>query len=239
MSSTAPTVPSGSETPVTPSRLLSGGLAALFGLLLLSLVARAVFTFWEPPFDGVIRYDEIRPLGGAFWPMNLYLGGPAYLLSFATTAVFVVLLARGGTAVLNLVAAALIALGGTVFALVITAQVLPFAYAADPEVLPEAEGRALFDVLNTHVDWLEPAILGGMGVVALGVLLTFATGWIGRALPRWFVVAGVAYVVVLFAVPPGVLPRPLELVLYLVELSLLAGIGWFGFRSARRRVAPR
>lgn len=237
MSPTATTVPIGYEPSAVPARFWSGGLAALYGLLLGSLAARAVFTFWEPPFDGVIRYDEIRALGGAYWPMNLYLGGPAYLLSFVTTAVFVVLLARGRTAVLNLVAAALVGIGGTVFALVITAEVLPFAYAADPSVLPEAEGRALFDVLNAHLDWLVPAILASMAVVALGVLLTFAAGWISRALPRWFVAAGVAYTVVLFAVPPGVLARPVELVLYLVELALFAGIGWFGLQAARSRVA--
>lgn len=231
MSSTAPTLPTGSET---STRTWGGKLHALYGLLLLSLVARAVFTFWEPPFNGVIRYDEVRALGDAYWPMNLYVGGPAYLVSFVTTATFVVLLTRGRAAVLNLVAAALIGLGGTVFALAITAEVLPFAYAADPEVLPEAEGRALFDVLNRHLDWLVPAIVGGMLAVSVGVLLTFATGWLNRTLPRWFAAVGAAYLVLLFVVPPGVLPRPVELGLYLVELALLAGLGSFGLRAARR-----
>lgn len=231
---TAPPAPTGLATSATRDHPWRTALPALYGLLLLSLVARAIFTAWEPPSDGVLRYDEIRAVGEAYWPMNLYVGGPGYLVTFVAAAVFLVLLGRGRTVVLNLVAAGLVGLGGTVFALVITAEALPFAYAADPTVLSEAEGRALFDVLNAHFDWLTPAIVGGMAVVAAGVLLALATGWFTRALPRWFAVSGVVYVVVLFAVPPGVLPRPVELTLYVVELGMWAGLGWFGLRSARR-----
>lgn len=239
MSPTAPITSTGTAAhdPAAPTGLWSRTVTALYVVLLLSLTARLVFTAWEPPFDGVIRYDEIRPLGGAYWPMNLYFGGPAYLVSFVTTAVFVVLLARGRAGALNLVAAALIALGGTVFSLVITAEVLPFTYAADPQVLPEAEGRALFDTLNRPVDWLEPAILGGMAAVAAGVLLTLVAGWASRTLPRWLAAVGVTYLVVLIVLPPGLLPRPAELGLYLVELALLATLGWFGLRAAQCRLA--
>ncbi|MGA4991449.1 hypothetical protein [Nonomuraea bangladeshensis] len=87
-------------------------LVGLFALLLISLVARSCFALWEPPFDGTVRYDGIRPLGGAYWPMNLYLGGPAYAVSWVATAIFLVLLARGRSGVLNLLGALLSASAG-------------------------------------------------------------------------------------------------------------------------------
>lgn len=207
-------------------------LVALYAILLTALVGRVVFTAWEPPFDGTIRYDEIRPIVDAYWPMNLYLGGPAYLVGFVATAVFVVFLARGRTAVVTLVGAALVGLGGTVFALVITAETLPFAYAADPAVLPEAEGRALFDVLNAHLGLLLPALVGGMAAVAFGVLLVLVAAGISRALPRWFVVVGLVYLVLFVVLPPDP-PRPVAMAMYLVEVAFLAGLGWFGRRAAR------
>jgi hypothetical protein len=45
-----------------------------------------------------------------------------------------------------------------------------------------------------------------MLAVSVGVLLTFATGWLDRTLPRWFAAVGAAYLVLLFVVPPGVPP---------------------------------
>jgi hypothetical protein len=74
---------------LSPSRPAPRGLAAvtvLFGVLAAAVLGRFVFSMWEPPFDGSIDYDEVVALGGAYWPMNLYLGGPAYALSFAVTA---------------------------------------------------------------------------------------------------------------------------------------------------------
>ena len=152
-----------------PQRLRGHALTGLYALLLAALVGRVAFTAWEPPFDGTVRYDDIRPIAGAYWPVNLYLGGPAYLVSFVAIAVLTVFLARGRTGPLTLAGAASIGLGGTLFALVITAEALPFGYAAT--VLPEPAGRALFDVLNAHLGVLVPAIVGGMAAVALGVLL--------------------------------------------------------------------
>jgi hypothetical protein len=64
------------------------------------------------------------------------------------------------------------------------------------------------------------------------VLLAFAAGWVSGALPRWFVVVGVLFLVVFLALPPD-LPRPLAAVLYLLEVTLLAGLCWFGLRAAR------
>ncbi|MEV4325677.1 hypothetical protein AB0J37_25885 [Microbispora rosea] len=35
----------------------------------------------------------MRALGGTYWPMNLYLGGPGYAVSWVAATVFIVLLA--------------------------------------------------------------------------------------------------------------------------------------------------
>ena len=50
----------------------------LFVLLVLSQVGVAVFSLWEPAFDGKIHYAETVDLGGSYWPMNVLLGGPSY-----------------------------------------------------------------------------------------------------------------------------------------------------------------
>ncbi|MEV1203295.1 hypothetical protein [Microbispora rosea] len=81
----------------------------------------------------------MRALGGTYWPMNLYLGGPGYAVSWVAATVFIVLLARGRAGVLNLVGVLLAGIGGILFALTITAEVLPFAYAADPAVLTSSQ----------------------------------------------------------------------------------------------------
>lgn len=216
-------------TTAAPPTLWRTALRALYGLLLLSLAARVVFTLWEPPFDGSVHYDDIT---GAYWPMNLYLGGPAYLVSFLTMAVFVALLARGRTAPLTLAAATLVALGGTVFSLAITAEALPFAYAADRSLIGEPEGRALVDTYNANLDRLLPAIIGGTLAIALGIATTLATSWVTGALPRRFVLAAALYLAVYLALPPD-LPRPVAALSYLLEVTLLATLAWHSLRADR------
>ncbi|MFI7040874.1 hypothetical protein ACIBI0_29680 [Microbispora rosea] len=55
----------------------------------------------------------MRALGGAYWPMNLYLGGPGYAVSWVAATVFIVLLARGRAGVLKLVGVLLAGIGGS------------------------------------------------------------------------------------------------------------------------------
>jgi hypothetical protein len=210
----------------------------LFALLVASLLGRLVFTLWEPPFDGTIRFDDVRELGDAYWPMNLYLGGPSYAVSFVATAVFLVLLGRGKGSLLTLVGGLLVGLGGLVFSLVITAEVLPFAYAADPGVLPEAEGRALTDTLNDQLDLLLPAILGTTAVIALGAVLGLVGVLLSRTTPRWFPLTALALALLSQLLPlagPGSLPA---VVGYVLELLALAGIGWFALAARRTDELP-
>ncbi|RBP64137.1 hypothetical protein DFO66_1079 [Brevibacterium sanguinis] len=218
-----------------PSRVT---LVVLFVLLLVSLAARTVFTLWEPVFDGEIRYDDVRRLGDAYWPMNLYVGGPGYAVSWVVTAVFMVLLGRGRSAVVNLIGAHLAGVGGMIFALAITAEVLPFVFA-DSSALPEVEARALFDAFNAQLPLLVPAILGATTAIGLGVLLVFATAlWTG-ATPRWFAAVGIISLVVLLGAPLERLPHMVTVVSYLLQVTLLAGLGWYGLRSGLRATAAQ
>ncbi|GGH45271.1 hypothetical protein [Microbacterium album] len=200
----------------------------LLALLATAVVGRLVFLLWEPPFDGAIRYDEIAALGGAYWPMNIFLGGPAWATSFLAAAVFAVLLARGRTAWLGLLGAFLVAGGGLLFAMTITAETLPFAFAADTGIFPEAEGRAIFDVLNAHLGWLLPIILGTQAVVALGFLLVLVAALLSRATPRWFPIAGIAYLIVFLVLPTEQLGFAAVVAGQVIQCALLVGIAWFG-----------
>lgn len=103
--------------------------------------------------------------------MNVLLGGPAYALSAITGAAFLAVLGAGRGRAATLVGAVLHLIAGVVFALVITAEVLPFAWAADPSLIDQAQGRDLFDRYNDHLDAFLPYILGSMAVAALGALL--------------------------------------------------------------------
>ncbi|GHE08325.1 hypothetical protein [Klenkia taihuensis] len=192
----------------------------LLGLLLVSLAARLVFSVWEGPFEGsVTAADAARP---GYWWMNLYVGGPGYTVSFVATAVFLVLLGRG--TVLAWVSALLVGLGGVVFGLVITAEVLPFVLAVDPAVLPAEQGRDLVDALNGRMDLLLPTILGSMAVIAVGAVLGLLVAWRARTTPPWFPPAALSAVVASQLLPtvPG----------YLLETAVTAAIGWFGTRVA-------
>lgn len=195
----------------------------LLALLLVSLAGRIVFTVWEGPFDGSISYaDAGRP--GFFW-MNLYVGGPGYTVSYVAAGVFLVLLGR--SSVLACLAGVMVGLGGVVFGLVITAEVLPFAYAADPAVLPAAAGRDLVAALDDRTAVLLPTILGTTVVIAVGGLLGLVATLRAGTAPRWFAPTALAGVVASQLLPMV----GLSAVGYLLATAALAGIGWFGMRA--------
>lgn len=221
--------PRADAPPTSGSR--RAALVGVFVLMLLALLARTVFALWEPVFDGTLRYDDVRERGAAYWSMNLYLGGPGYAVSWLAGAALMALLARGRSAAITLVGACLAGLGGLVFALTITAEVLPFVWAADPGVMTEVEGRALFEVFNAQLGLLVPTIIGASVAIALGVLLVLVAGLLTGALPRWFGWAGIAYVVVFVVLPTEQLGRPVVVAGYLLQVALVIGLGWFGLRA--------
>lgn len=206
-------------------------LQLLFAILVVALVARTIFLIWEPPFTGALDYDTIAGLGPSYWLMNQFVGTPAFALTWVCLALFVALLARGRSAAVTFASALLIGLGGLLFALVVNAEVLPFTYAADPATFPGAEGRALFDTFN-GVGLLVPAIVGTQLVVAAGVLLALVVAVVTRALPRWFAIAGLVYVVAYIALPFELMPRGALIASDVLQSILVAGIGWFSLRAA-------
>ena len=163
----------------------------LFVLLIVALVACTVFLIWEPPFTGTIEYDTIAPLGSAYWAMHIYLSGPSFAVTWLAFAIFVTFLARERNAIATLAASVAIGLGALVFALVTTAEALPFAYAADSAVFREDSGRDVFDALNSNLGLLAPPILGSQAVIAAGVLVVLIVALVTRMMPRWFSIAGV------------------------------------------------
>ncbi len=211
-------------------------LQLLFAILIVALVARTIFLLWEPPFTGALDYDTIAALGGSYWLMNNFVGIPAFALSWLSLGIFVALLARGRSSVVTLAAALMIGVGGVIFALTISAEVLPFAYAADPANFSDAEGRALFDTFN-GIGLVVPAIVGTQLVVAAGVLITLVVSLVTRTLPRWLAIAGLLYLVAYLALPFELLPRGALIASDLVQTLLVAGIAWFSLRGAL--AAPR
>ena len=212
--------------PTSTSPAAPRGAVLLLGLLLTSLVARLVFTVWEGPFDGTVDAADAARTG--YWPMNLYVGGPGYVVSFAAAAAFLVLLGRHS--VLACVSGLLVGLGGIVFGLAIVAEALPFALAVDPAVLPAADGADLVASLNGRLDLLLPTILGATAVIAVGGVLGLVAALRARTTPRWFAPAALAAVLASQVLPLIGLVIPG----YLLELAVLGGIGWFGTAVTRR-----
>lgn len=198
---------------------------ALFALLIAAQLGIVVFSLWEPAFDGQIYYDATVDAGPALWPMNVLLGGPAYAVSFVVSAIFLAVL--GGGSRLAIGAAIALAVSGIVFALVITAEVLPFAWAADPAVAGETQGRALFAAFNDRLDAFIPYVAGSMAAVALATLVAVAAATRAGGLPRWVLGATVALAALSFALPLGGLAPQLA---SLAERALWAAIGWYGLR---------
>ena len=193
-----------------------------------------MFLIWEPPFTGTVEYDTIAPLGSASWAMRIYLSGPAFAVAWVAFAIFVTFLARRRSVIVTLAASVAIGLGGLVFALVTTAEALPFASAADSAVLPEASGRAAFDTLNSNLGMLTPPILGSQAVIAAGVLIVLIVALVTRMMPRWFSISSLVSLVVFLALPIGEFGRG-AVVADLIQSVLVGGISWFGMRAVLTR----
>lgn len=227
-------VPHAPTGPAFPRRAAA---VMLFTLLIAALVARTAFLIWEPPFAGSINYDDVAPLGSTYWTMHIYVSGPAFAITWIALAIFVALLARGRTAAVTLVGSVLVGMGGLVFALVTTAEALPFFFAADPAAFGEQEGRDIFEALNAQLGVLYPTILGSQAMIAVGVLIALVVSLITRAMPRWFSIAGLVYLVAFVALPFELMPRGATIASDLAQSLLVAGIGWFSLRSVLRRNA--
>lgn len=218
-------------TDLAPRSLLPAARAT-FALLVVSQVAVLVFLVWEPPFDGSIQYDDVAAISTSYWPMNVLLGGPAFALGAVALSVFLVVLGAGRGNALALTGTVLHLVGGVVFALVITAEVLPFAWAVDPEIAGEAEGRALFAAYNDRFDAFLPYILGSMAAVALGALVAVVGAAVSGSVGRWVPVAVVLVIVAVFLVPPG---SGLTIVVDVVQRVLFVYLGWLGLARVTGR----
>jgi len=212
---------------VTPS--LRRAAVLLFVLLVVTQVGVVVFTVWEPAFDGRIDYQQTVDLGGAYWPMNVLLGGPAYAIGFVVSAIFLAVLAEGSR--LGQAGAVLLGLAGIVFALVITAEVLPFVWAADPDVVSPATGRELFESFNDELDRFVPYVVGSMAGIALGILVAVLGATLVGGLPKCVLGLVTLLLVATFAAPMG---SALALGIGLLERAMWVGLGWLGLRRVLR-----
>ncbi|RIX27711.1 hypothetical protein [Amnibacterium setariae] len=199
-------------------------VAVLFVVLLISLVGRLAFAAWEGPFDGALSVEDVTRPG--WWPLHLYLAGPAYALSFLATALMLVLLTRASWP--GILAGLLVAGGGLVFALAITAEALPFVSATDHG--GEEQRRAAVAALNEQPDLLGSTILGASAVIAIGSVLGLVAVWIARTTPGWFPPTALV-VAVLSQLAPSIAPA---VVGYVLQLVVLAAIGWFGWTRSGR-----
>ena len=204
----------------------------VFALLTAALIGRAVFALWEPPFQGGILFDDIAPLGGAYWAMNVYLGGPAFLLSFIAGAIALVTLGRAS--VTSLIGGTLVVLGGSIFTPAIIAEVSPFALAANPDVMPAAQGRALFEVFNENHGVFLPPIILGSSVVALGIVIAMVGLLVAKAVPLWLSLGVLGYIVVFQVLPLGELHPAIGFVANALELVLWFLLGLFALLKVRR-----
>ena len=226
---TVPTTSTAQAATVTSRAPLTLVLTALF----VALVVRQVFALWER-FDLGLDYDRTQELGEAYWPMNLFVFGPAYAIGFALQAFLTWPLARGRGRVLTWIGAVLLLIGGTLFALVATAHALPFDWAANHGILDETTGRDVFDAfaaIGTGAQ-LWPYLLATQAVIALGGLLTAIGGRRSGTVPTWALVL-VVLLVAAFAVPLP--PAPfLGTLLSFAQAVMWAILGWFGWRAGRQ-----
>ena len=203
--------------------------ALLLTLLVLASVALVLFQWWEPPFTGRLDFDTTVGLGAAYWPMNVLLGGPAFAVTFVVAAIFLAVL--GDLRWPALLASTGLALAGLLFALVINAEVLPFAWAADPATVDPDTGRAMFVDFNAALDGFGVYVLGSMLAIAAFVLAAVVWAAVVGGLPRWMVAVVAALLVAEFGLPLG---QAGTVVLALVERIVWVLIGWFGYRRMVR-----
>ena len=221
--SAAPTAPS-------PRALLT----TAFVVLIVALVARQVFAFWEH-YDGSATYEELAAFGEAYWPMNVLVFGPSFAIGFAAQALLVWQLGRGRGRIVTYVGAALLLVGGTVFALVATAHALPFDWAANHGILDESAGREVVGAFTDRgTPVLVPYIIGSQAVIALGALVSIVGARASLTVPTWMLVTTVALVLVFAVVPidPG---SPLEVGFSIAQVAVWGVLGWFGWRAGTAR----
>jgi hypothetical protein len=176
----------------------------------IALLARFGFLAWEPAYP--LRAEDLT---AAYWPANLYVGGPAFLLTFLGVGYFLTVLAPGPV---GRVAGVLVAMGGILFSLVVVAEALPYAFAlGDPAAVAQ---------VNTATEALFPTIIGTQAAIGLGVAVGLVGMLVARTTPRWFPIVGLLYLVVFFALPVD-LGLPGEI----LQTLLLAGIAWFALRA--------
>ncbi len=221
----AATTTSGSPVPVARRRVAT----LLLTLLVLSAIGLTVFQWWEPPFTGEIEFDTTVGLGAGYWAMNLLLGGPAFAVTFVVAAVFLAVL--GDLRWPALLAATALALAGLVFALVITAETLPFIWAADPAVVDPGIGRSVTDAFNAGLPGYAVWIGGTTAAITVAVLAAMIWAAVVRGLPWWVVALGVTVVAAGFLLPAT---PPVVVGLSLVERVLWVLLGWFGYRRLIR-----
>lgn len=203
----------------------------LLTLLVLAAVGLTVFQWWEPPFTGRVDFDTTTALGATYWPMNVLLAGPSFAVTFVVAAVFLAVL--GDLRWPALLASTVLGLAGMVFALIITAETLPFIWSADPAVLDPATGRAVTDAFNAGLGGFAGWITASTAVITLAVLLALVWAAIVRGLPWWVVGVAVAVIVAGLVLPAA----PVVVVgLSLVERVVWVLIGGFGYR---RLAGPR
>ena len=223
---TALSTPSPSVT-----RTLRPSPAIAFAVLLVALAARLAFAAWEQ-YAGSVTYDELHGFGGAYWPLNLLVFGPAYAIGFVAQAFLVWQLGRGRARGLTGAGGAFLLGGGVVFALAGTAHALPFDWAANHGILPEATGRdvvAAFDGAGTPM--LVPYLVGTQALIALGALATVVGARLSRTIPTWLLVATlVVLAAIAVPIPFGSVGR---ILVSSAQAVLWAMLGWFGWRAGR------
>lgn len=200
----------------------------LYSLLLLGLLGSLAFGWWEG-FDGSVTYDDVEGFGDAYWPMNLLLFGPSYVLQTVAAAIFLVVLGSGRGQALALTGAVVLAVSGIVFALAATAEVLPFDWAVNHELMDEATARRTVERGDAYLQEWFVWVLVPMAGIALGTLVGVIGAIRSGGLPAWWAPLVVVVIVVAFAAPIG---SVLGEVVAVVQCVLWAVLGWRGLRAA-------
>jgi hypothetical protein len=222
----APASPSTTAPSRTP-------FTVLFAVLLITLIARQVFAIWEQ-YDGSMSYDELRGFGDAFWPMNLLVFGPGFAIGFVAQAILVWQLGRGRGRIITWIGAALVLIGGVLFALVATAHALPFDWAANHGILDDETGVRVVEAFNSSgTPLLVPYIVGSQALIGLGALAATCGARASGTIPTWMLIATVVFLIAFFLVPttPG---SAVEMILSFGQMTLWGALGWFGWRAIGR-----
>lgn len=209
-------------------------MTTAFAALIVALVARIVFAFWEH-YDGSATYDELSAFGDAYWPMNVLVFGPSYAIGFSAQALLVWQLGRGRGRVLAWIGAVLLLAGGAVFALTATAHALPFDWAANHGILDPATGREVVDAFTARgTAVLVPYLVASQLTIALGALVAVVGARLSGTAPTWLLIV-TAVLVLVFAVAPIAAGSVGEMLFAFAQALVWAVVGWFGWRAGSAR----